>query len=291
MSESKLQPSRRPHIFVCTPCYGDVMHLGTAESLRKLTILCMQTGINLSFGSVSTESLIPRARNFFVACFLGHPEYTHLFFLDADITFNPESVLHMLNGDKPVVGGCYPIKQIHWNRVRDLVSKEPTISDSDLISKSLGYALNVRTHTRPDETGFPKVFQIHDGFLPVDELATGFLMIRRDVLELMRDKFPEKAYVNDMIGYDSPATKGNFYAFFDCAIHPESRRYLSEDYAFCLMCQQLGIQVYADLSVDLTHTGIFHFPGQVRMCVQPVDTKATTTEPAATPTPTPTVAS
>jgi hypothetical protein len=263
MTETPSKP--KPHLFVCTPAYGGQITVGCAEGLRKLAIMCLVRGVDLSLGSVTTESLIPRARNFFVACTLGRPEYTHLMFIDADITFDPESVFHMLAANKPIAGGCYPIKNLDWERIKAIIAKDAELPASELPPRIVNYAMNVQT------LGLDKrktSIEVTDGFLPVDEVATGFMMIRRDVLDAMKKKYPEKAYVNDMAGYASPQTNGNFYNFFDCIIHPESRRYLSEDYSFCILAKQLGFDVFADLTVDLTHTGVYNFVGSIRKCLQ-----------------------
>jgi hypothetical protein len=265
MAEAKSQSA--PHIFVCTPCYGGVITASCSESMRKLTMLCLSRGVKLTFASVTTESLITRARNFFVAAFLGHPEYTHLMFIDADITFDPESVFHMLSADKQVVGGCYPIKALFLDRVREVLLKDREVPLNEVLAKTFNYAYNLKTFGLTT-AGTKLMVKVQNGLMPVDEIATGFLLIRRDVLETMKRKYPEKAYVNDMAGYTSAETSGNFYNFFECSIHPESRRYLSEDYSFCLMCRELGIPVFADLTADLTHTGVFNFCGSVSKSIQ-----------------------
>jgi hypothetical protein len=44
-------------------------------------------------------------------------------------------------------------------------------------------------------------------------------------------------------------------------IDPDTRRYLSEDYAFCRRWQQIGGKIYADVQTTLGHVGNLPFVG------------------------------
>ena len=44
-------------------------------------------------------------------------------------------------------------------------------------------------------------------------------------------------------------------------IDPETKRYLSEDYAFCRRWQQIGGKIYADVQATLGHVGNLPFGG------------------------------
>ena len=56
------------------------------------------------------DSLITRARNKLVTEFLKQDNYTHLFFIDADVTFEPQQFIRVLLYDKPITAAPYPIK-------------------------------------------------------------------------------------------------------------------------------------------------------------------------------------
>ena len=53
----------------------------------------------------------------------------------------------------------------------------------------------------------------------------------------------------------------DYHACFDCMIDPTTKRYLSEDYAFCRRWQQIGGKIYADLATTLGHVGNLPFSG------------------------------
>ena len=59
-----------------------------------------------------SESLITRGRNKMVLKFLADETLTHLFWIDSDITFTPQSVCRLLLTDRDVAAGVYPMKNI-----------------------------------------------------------------------------------------------------------------------------------------------------------------------------------
>ena len=59
--------------------------------------------------------MVTKARNKLVEYFL-EDNYTHLMFIDSDMGFHYETILKLLNFDKPIVGCTYPVKKINWHR-------------------------------------------------------------------------------------------------------------------------------------------------------------------------------
>ena len=69
-------------------------------------------------------------------------------------------------------------------------------------------------------------------------------------------------YFNNDLHFDKEFTKWT-YLFFDCMHEEDTKRYLSEDYAFCRRWQKLGGDVWLDPLVKLDHVGHFTFEGNV----------------------------
>lgn len=59
-------------------------------------------GFPLEFHLRRGDSLVTRCRNDCVAVFLANPQFTHLFFVDADIGFTPEAAFRLLLADRDV---------------------------------------------------------------------------------------------------------------------------------------------------------------------------------------------
>ena len=247
----------KPHILIGTPCYGGVLHIGYFRSMMRLQELCTQQGIGLTFHNIGSESLVQRARNWYVSIMLSNPVYTHLVFIDADITFEAENVLKWIHDDsKDVVCGIYPKKALQWNNILEI----PTLPidgniSSDMIEQiSNEYVINFPL----DTTSIQPV----NGYVKCLYAGTGMMCIKRNVIELLKERYPETKYVNDVPGYVfEPTMENNFYALFDCFICPTSNRYLSEDFAFCQRVIDQGFDIWADLTCDLNHTGNHTFKG------------------------------
>ena len=91
------------------------------------------------------------------------------------------------------------------------------------------------------------------------------MCIKKEVIQQMFDNHPELKYAND-INVDEKFEK-HMYALFDTMIDPESRRYLSEDYTFCRLWQQMDGEVYLDPRTALNHVGHYTFRGNIRKLI------------------------
>ena len=246
----------QPALMIALPAYGGQVSTVYMESLLRFSELARNAGIPVVLKLLTQESLIPRGRHTLVAEFLGRPELTHLLFIDADIGFDPRGILRMLAFDKPVVGGAYAKKGIDWVRVHAAAraGKPPEA----LAESGLDYALNLIDEDLAVKDRIP----VTQGFVRVSKCGTGILLIRREVFTQLAARYPELAYENDIAGYDNAQTRGHFWGFFDTLHHPVSRRYLSEDYAFChRWTEGCGGEIWMDVESVVTHHGGYGYRG------------------------------
>ena len=245
-------------IYVATPAYGGVCHMGYLHSLLKLQMMCFAKKLAMTYSSVTNESLITRARNTCVSEFLNEEvKPTHLMFIDSDIQFDPMSIKRMVDYYKDIVCGIYSKKDINWESIYRLTKEhqEKKIKDNDLLfSACLDYNLNFKD---------PMNVTIDKGFVEVLDGPTGFMLIKRGVFDRMKKAYPELQYKTDQLINSKKYKSKNTWAFFDTMIDPEDKRYLSEDYAFCRLWQKIGGRIYADINSPLTHWGTFAFKGHV----------------------------
>jgi len=94
---------RQKHIFIATPCYGGQIGEPYFRSMMRLAIMCNKYEIPYTVSTLANESLVTRGRNTLVSFFMENTNATHLFFIDADIEFNPEDLLRMVAYDKATV--------------------------------------------------------------------------------------------------------------------------------------------------------------------------------------------
>ena len=215
-------------VHLCMPCYGGQLTESTFMSYIKWANVARQLGLDWTVETMTNESLISRARNTLTAKFLHTKESTHLMFIDADIGWEPWHLLVMLNHDKDVVGGLYPMKSlpVKWcvNGIPDAVQDDPS------------------------------------GLIEVTKTGTGFLLIKRDVFEKLNAHPAVKSFTND-IGLD-PVLNPYMKTYFDTAVR--ENRYYSEDWTFCENWRDIGGQVFVDKRVLLKHTGTYVFDYQTQ---------------------------
>ena len=215
-------------VHICMPCYGGMLTESTFMSYIKWSNTCRQLGIDWTMETMTNESLISRARNTLTAKFLHNKESTHLMFIDADIGWEPWHLLVMLNAQKDVIGGLYPMKSL-----------------------PVKWCVN----------GFDGAEVSEDGNLQeVSKTGTGFMLIKRDVFEKLNAHPATKPFMND-IGL--PVELNPFMkTYFDTAVR--ENRYYSEDWTFCENWRDLGGKVWVDKRVLLRHTGTYVFDFQTQ---------------------------
>ena len=224
---------RKSNIFFATPCYGGQITDQYFLSMFRLTQELIKYNINFRITTLRNESLVPRARNILNAIFLEAKECTHLMFIDADIEFEPESVIRMLAMDKDLITGAYPKKTL-----------------------PVDYAINLKFADKEKTQ-----VKVDMGAIEVLDASTGFWLMKREVVDRMIEGYPELFYLND----SSIDAKFNqyCYSFFDTIHDPDDNRYLSEDYTFCRRWQKIGGSIWLDPNTKLNHVGSYTFEGDV----------------------------
>ena len=216
------------------------------QCLLQTQLALGQRGVAVCLDLLGNESLITRARNLLTKRFMMSGA-SHLLFIDADITWSPEAVLRLLQKDEPVVTGVYPKKYIDWTNVE---TKLKAGGAEPVSMMGLDYNINVAS----------KEVVMTEGFAEVLDAATGFMLIKREAVQQLYERYKDELFVvNDLIG--AQKTIADYIAIFDCMIDPDTRRSLSEDFAFSRRWQRLGGRVFADLAMPLGHTGGFHYEG------------------------------
>ena len=104
-----LEEIKDKKVFIATPCYGGMLFQEYVDAILNTTFQFIMQGMALEIYFAGNESLIPRARNHIVAEFMS-TNATHLLFIDADIRFKPQDIFRLLQQNKNIVCGAYPLK-------------------------------------------------------------------------------------------------------------------------------------------------------------------------------------
>lgn len=220
-------PTQKPlHIFVSTPTWRE-FDAGTAVALSNLMQWAnFDDTVRISWSMGVGDSLISRARSEQATKFLLGPQHGDiLFFIDSDIVFQPEQVIQLASWCKDseygIVCGAYPTRGNEMPRLAQRVYPGTAIQVGQPIDK-------------PIEIIYP---------------STGFIAIRRDVLQAVADTLPicHSGRTSEMYPLFLP-----MIADHNDGAGPE---YLSEDWAFAARARALGFKSYMDTSIILGHVG------------------------------------
>lgn len=262
---NKQAPKAPPSIFIATPMFGGQCNymymIGVINLLTKLS----QSGISAMFEIASGESLITKARNILVEGFLKS-KATHLLFLDADLGFQADDIVRMIAADKDIIGGHYAKKKINWDLVKHVVQQRPDIPS---------HAINaVCAEATFKPLGDSLTFNINEP-VEVESVATGMMLIKREVFEKMAKEMPELEIISGGSETMDPNTMTRVndahrksHAYFDVSIDPETKAYTSEDFTFCIRARQLGIPVYLAPWTKTVHCGSYEYVSDLMSVAQ-----------------------
>lgn len=201
-----------PRVFLAIPTGSGSVSAHTLKGVFEAATMFGVGDIRCDLHIEAGNCHVDDARNSAVREFLK-TDCTDLVFIDDDVGFEPENLYRLVTLDRDVVGGVYPKK--------DDAEDFPVFLD-----------------------GGP-LYAEADGCVEVQGLPTGFMRIRRHVLE----KLAEQA--QSFIGQAGDTLP--YHVIFERTI-TGGRRW-SGDYAFCQKWRALGGKLYTDPEMMFTHTG------------------------------------
>lgn len=208
-------------IFLAIPTGSGSIHAPCVASLLEAVPVLNAAGIRVDTCIEAGNCHVDDARNSLVRQFM-QTDCTDLVFIDADVGFRSEDLLRLVRFDRDLVAGVYPKKQ--------------------------------------DDTSFPvmtepgkPLYAEADGCVEVMGAPTGFMRIRRGVLEKMLAKYSARSFMGQ--GGESSL----YTLLFEREI-AEGRRW-SGDYNFCRRWRKLGGKVYVDPTMQFTHEGLKQWSG------------------------------
>lgn len=203
-------------ILFCTPTYGGQVTTAYFNSCMRLQAELISAGLAHDWLTGVNESLVTRARNEMTASFL-ETTHSHMMWIDADIEFEPDHVAKLWNMDADIAVGVYAMKK----------------QDKQWFAAWKDGAL-------------VKDLDQFKGPIEVDYAGTGFMIIRRNVVETLAAKSES---------YEGP--NGRVPALYMTPIWNDG--FESEDYHFCRKARDSGFKVMMDPSVRLGHIGQYRY--------------------------------
>src|SRR5260221_6215125 len=140
----------------------------------------------------------------------------------------------MMELDGDVMGGCYPRKDVNWDRVKKICrrseAREYTVDEMQVLG---GGRFNFE---RPPEARLRL-----DTPQEVEFIGAGLLMVKRGVFEKLRAAHPDRWYESRDHSGAPLFGGGRVHDFFRAGINSE-HKYLGEDYTFCADCRAVGFK-------------------------------------------------
>lgn len=233
-------------IFIATPCYGGVVTQEYMESVISCTSILQ---IPLTLSLLGNDAMISRARNTLLHQFFFRSDTSHILFVDADISFPAEAPMRLLEADKDIVAGLYPLKEYFWDERATLHLSRGESRESA--------ALRYVGETEAMHKSWDKSPLVQTKYV-----GTGFMLISRKAVTKLIDAYPETEYRRIDAYHHGNGETEKYYALFDGSIDRETGTYLSEDYTFCKRWRDIGGEIWVDTSISLGHNGKCSFEGK-----------------------------
>ena len=237
-------------LFVATPVHSEVS-IHYTQALIEFQQECFKKKLKVSFHLIKS-SLVTQGRNLSVAGFL-ESKATHLLFIDSDIYFQGKSIFSMLKADKHIISVPYPLKTLMWDKAFQKM-QEGRIKSADDIRRAL--------HTYPMKVPDVNNINLNKGVIEVTDSPTGCMLIKREVIEKMIEKYPDKEIVQKTVINGKYVNKPNMWNFFDTLHDPKEKTYNGEDFAFCKLWRDIGGKCYAFVNDAIVHVGEHQYQGK-----------------------------
>lgn len=209
----------KPHVLIAS-LLGDGRASGVqVGSLVKSLPVLIKEGIAFDYYSVSENCHVDDARNDVLRQFM-QTQCTDLLFIDDDVGWEPEAISRILKYDRDVVAGVYP-------------KRTPDDSEEYPVRMEPG----------------KEIWAEADGLVEVVGAPTGFMRIRRNVIEKMIAANKNRQYLGQKDKPGDPPYTIVFERTFE-----KGHRH-SGDYSFCNKWRDLGGKIYVDPEMFFCHEG------------------------------------
>lgn len=230
-------------VLIATPMYNSQCTSGyTASMIDLFKKYRNYENIDLEFMYGTNEALITYARNMCANIFLKS-DATHILFVDADIQFNADEVLKMIQTNRDFVCGIYPKKKIDWDKIRLLAMQG--VKAENLQAMANEYLFEPSNSMEPDE----------QGLVEIQRAGTGMMMISRKVFETLSDKVGDFSLVSPVQSNVKFEKDNKYKEFFYTSKHPTTNIFMNEDFTFCNLWRENGGKIYGAPWVRLQHIG------------------------------------
>lgn len=210
-------------LLIAMPCYGGLVSDKTAKGLFNLGKELRTAGIDHGLLTLANESLVTRARSRIANFFMNNTEYEKILFIDADIGFTPENVFELLDTNKDIVCGAYPMKGIPLRYNYNISS--PEVREGNLVK--------------------------------IENIGFGFACIHRRVFNGIKNKYAEELkYYPPTDDSSYPPTEKEYHNSYHYFLElKKDMSFLPEDFSFFERAKSVGYETWLNTNIRLSHVG------------------------------------
>ncbi len=223
-------------VLIGVPCYGARIEMDTAQSIFTASQMLQSMAIPTQLTWQAAADIVEVRNTITTIWYESQQQCSHLLFIDSDMEFSPLLVRDMLALEQPVVGCIYAKRK---------------------------WPLEIVGRLFPENN---KAENVKDGFLNVAGVGGGVLLIHRDAITKMIEKFPDILVGNpqDIAGHPAAESMNDYGVKrmirpFDRLISPNGLPY-AEDMSFCKRWRDCGGKVWANVDHVIGHWGRQCFP-------------------------------
>lgn len=211
-------------LFVAVPVYREIP-AEVVMSLLAIPKCKFEFPVEMKMNA--GDSLVTRSRNNLTAEFL-ESDCSDLLFLDCDLIFRPDQIARLMHWDEDIVAGFYARKRA--DKLMWVANRFPDTEEMQADSR---------------------------GLVQVRYAGTGFMRVRRNVFDRMLAEYGSQIEYKPDSG---PRDKE--WDFWKVGIYRGDGfpRYLSEDWYFCQLANDLGYKVMMDTGIMAKHIGSITYP-------------------------------
>ncbi|MCK9519604.1 MAG: hypothetical protein M0R74_11355 [Dehalococcoidia bacterium] len=244
-------PEKR--VVIAIPMYDEkIAGLGMSSVLGGMELL-RKNGIQSTLLFRLGDPYIDLTRNKLVVEFLKSG-YTDIIFVDNDLSFDSDAFLKLMSRDVQVIGGAYPYR----------------------FQGKQGYPLKPKA----DENN-NAIINNELQLIECEHIPTGMMRIRRDVFDILKRKYPYKVDNEGELQFFGTGQLPMYEAAVERLVKEikllrgggagsmdiekvydslDNQTY-GEDVYFCKICNEAGIKVYCDPTINFLHIGTYKQPG------------------------------
>jgi len=250
--------TKKQKLLIATPSYGGTVTVEYFTSIRRLEAKLKAQGVEVDLHLISFAQ-VDKVRSYFATRLLLEP-FTHLLFVDADMSFDADTVMAMLALDEPVTAVAYPKRTIDFKNAHAAFRKHEQFDTAMASALEFVFEGDLRKSLLKQREGGKNTITLRAGrFIEATMAGTGLMLIQKAAVVKLREVFADLWVGKPVSPYSSFGPGQGIFQCFE-ALKNKDGVYLSEDASFCQRwVQSCGGTVWVNVVDPIGHTGAKKF--------------------------------